>query len=123
MKTLSIFIFTILIMTACNNNKDRSKIDSENIDQVSLEVPSGETLRYQLATGIATEGGFSISSQPKNYSVSKIEWNNSENQLEYIYQSKEGFTGKVNVEIIEEISIGDSENNTQRMLNITIEVK
>ncbi len=122
MKSLTILALIIFTMMACKNNQN-SEGKSEKTDKITLEVPAGKMLRYRLATGMSTEGGFTIASQAKNHTISKIKWNNDTKQLEYIYLPKEGFTGQDQVKIKEVISIGDTKNNTERVMDITIDVK
>lgn len=113
MKKYVLIVFSFFLFS-CNSDTSEVEKTEEN-----LTVSQKDTVEYFLAKAMPVEGGFSISRQANNFSISEIQ--HRENGVFYIYAAKEGFTGNDVVKITRKDSDGARVySETISVLNITV---
>lgn len=113
MKKFVLIVFSIVLFS-CNSDSPEVEKSEEN-----LSISKTDTLEYFLAKAMPVEGGFSISQQANNFSISEIQ--HRENGVFYIYAAEEGFTGNEVVKITRKDSDGAKVySETISVLNIEV---
>ena len=94
----ALLVLAFLIFSCSENNL------AENSTRIERNIKSTEDLAILLAPGMPVEGGISITTQAKNYTLSEIQ--HREEGVFYHYEPEEGFTGNDIVEITQKHSDG-----------------
>lgn len=113
MKNIFLLLFSLSLLS-CND-------DFPKVQKVEETVTISQTdkLEFLLSKGIPNEGGFSISQQAGNFTISEIQ--HLENGVFYVYAPEEGFTGTDLVKIKREDSNGaEVFSKTITTLNIKV---
>ncbi|WP_029036442.1 hypothetical protein [Salinimicrobium xinjiangense] len=113
MRKLILFFLSVALLSCTDNSNEVEK------NEETFTISQAETLEFFLAKAMPVEGGFNISQQAQNFSVSEIQ--HRENGLYYIYAPEDTFTGTEVVKIKRQDSNGAtvySETITTLIINV-----
>ena len=117
---LSLFGFFLL---SCSSEDEF--VSPEVILNQDVTLAINESYIYDLSNGVATAGGFTISTQAVHFEISEIQINQEANgviKTQYVYQPSLDYLGVDHVEIVNCISAGGSNCSSTQLLkfNFTI---
>jgi len=123
LKTLTVHCLFVSFITGCSG--DDPFMSPQVILNQDVNLDINETYIYELSTGVATEGGFTISTQAMHFKISEIQIIPGVNgvvTMQYVYQPGLDYLGVDHAEIVNCVSSGGSTCSSTQLLkfNFTI---